>query len=280
MIKLSKDLYVPERETASHISEPQMWRWFSNIRKEVEGGDLTDSEKEHILDYYLDVGLLKSRRRNFFRHHFSFNLAKATNYIFSHPRNPRILDLGCGIGTQSILYAMLGAKVVSIDLEHSALSILRKRQRMYQQMCDQELDITIYHSDTLDFDYSIISPLDAVFSMFAFNMMQPSAELLKRIAPALQPGGRVVIFDGNCCCWVQKVFPSCRRDTLSPAQLSQQLGDLGFITTQHEGGIAIPSLIWALTPNSMVRPINNILTKSWFFSVSHQIFAEKEGKVL
>jgi len=275
----TSELYIPELQNRSRITEPQMWRWFNNITMEVEEENFAKSEKEKILKYYEDAGLLKSWRRFFFRHHFSFNLTEAVNYLFSHLHNPKILDLGCGIGTQSILYAILGAEVISMDLDRSALTLLRKRQQLYQQACERGLNITIYEANALEFDYSIISSLDGIFSMFALNMMQPSTKLLERIVPALRIGGRLVIFDGNCCNWSQKVFPTRRRNTLSPKQLSQQLRDLGFTIAEHKGGIAIPPLIWTLMPDFILRPIDKTLTKSWFFSVSHQIFAERDTRV-
>ena len=281
---MNKDLYIPENQSVSRISEPQIWRWFNNMSIEFEEW-FTQSEKEALLKYFetakllkyynQEIGVLKWWRRPFFRHHFTRNLTKAVNYLFTNTQSPKILDLGCGIGTQSILYAVLGAEVISTDFNRSALTLLRRRQQFYQQACERELNITIYEANALKFDYNSISPLDGVFSMFAFNMMQPSTELLKKIALAIRPGGRLVIFDGNRCSCVQKVFPSRCGNPLSPIQLSQQLRDLGFTIAEHKGGIAIPPLIWILMPTFILRPIDKILTRSWFFSISHQIFASK-----
>jgi SAM-dependent methyltransferase len=283
MIKLN-EFYVPELQNESRIFEPQIWRWFNNIPIEFEEL-FTQSEKEALLKYFettkllkyykKENGSLKWWRRSFFRHHFSLNLTEAVNYLFSTAQRPKILDLGCGIGTQSILYAMLGAEVISVDLDPLALSLLKRRQQFYQQACERELNITIYKANALEFDYSTTSPLDGVFSMFAFNMMQPSTELLKKITLALRPGGRLVIFDGNRCNCVQKVFPGRCGNTLSPIQLSRQLRYLGFTIAEHKGGIAIPPLIWILMPTFILHPIDKMLTRSWFFSVSHQIFAER-----
>jgi len=283
MIKLNK-LHIPKIQNESRIFESQIWRWFNNMSIEFEEC-FTQSEKKILLKYFetakllkyynKETGLLKWWRRSFFRHHFLLNLTESVNYLFSNVQRPKILDLGCGIGTQSILYAMLGAEVIGIDLDSSALALLKKRQQFYQQVCERELNITIYEANALKFDYDSIFPLDGVFSMFAFNMMQPSTKLLEKIVPALRIGGCLVIFDGNCDSWVQKVFPNRPRNTLSPTQLFQQLRDLGFTIVDHKGGIAIPFLIWALMPNFIRQPIDNVLTKSWFFSVSHQIFASK-----
>ncbi len=276
----SSKYYIPGKQINTYISEPQIWRWFNNIAIEVEEENFTELEKEGIVEYYKEAGLMRTWRRNFFRHHFSFNLVKTVNYLFSHLGNPKILDLGCGIGTQSILFAILGAEVISVDLDHLALDILRKRKELYQRICKRELNISIYEGNAFEIDYNAFFPLDGVFSMFAFNMMQPSNELLNKIIPILQPGGRFVIFDGNCSSWIPKIMPSRRRNVLSPVQLSQYLEKSGLTVSGYEGCIAIPPIIWALIPDFILTSIDNLLAKSLFFSVSYQVFANRGGQKL
>ena len=215
---------------------------------------------------------MRAWRRPFFKHHFSDRLSIATNFLFGHSRKPKILDLGCGVGTQSLFYAALGAEVISIDMDTKSLDILRKRRDIYQQACGRQLNISLYNANALEFDYQTISPLDGIFSMFAFNMMQPSSALIPKLAASLKSRGRLVIMDGNRSCWINRFFR--RRQVLSPVQLVSSLEKAGIKIIQHEGCYAVPPFLWAFTPTFLIKQVDRFLTKTWFFSVTHQVFGE------
>src|SRR4051812_12668366 len=110
------------------------WRWFENIEVELAASVLTDPTKVLLHNYYSNAGLLRQWRRPFFRRHYTFAVAAAAKFLLNQAsnRSVRILDLGCGYGTQSLLFAALGASVVALDGQSVALDVARERVAVYE----------------------------------------------------------------------------------------------------------------------------------------------------
>src|SRR5512132_3300903 len=51
---------------------------------------------------------------------------------FERWRGKRVLEVGCGIGTDTINFARAGAEVTAIDLSERSLEIARKRATVYK----------------------------------------------------------------------------------------------------------------------------------------------------
>ena len=271
--KLTPELFLPTpRQT---LSEESVWRWYSNIPLELEFSFLDQCEKDYLAAYYRSAGLLKGWRRPFFRHHYVRTFAEAAAFLLSKQATPRIIDLGGGSGTQCLLLALMGARIFVMDVDCMALRILRKRQAFYQDEIARQLDITVICTNTFHFNYKAIAPIDGVYSLFAFNMMQPTRELLELICPYMDAGSCFVVQDGNPLSWVSKVFPSRRRNVLSPVELESELDNLGFTKVSHRGGVIFPPALWALLPASILRKWDEALGQNWLMPVSHQIVAIK-----
>ena len=86
--------------------------------------------------------------------------------------------MGCGTGTQSLCFALLGARVIAVDMDSQALSIFKKRIKFYEEKIGRNLNISIYNSDIFTFNLSDYGLLDGIYSLFAFNMMIPAEKLL------------------------------------------------------------------------------------------------------
>ena len=82
-------------------------------------------------------------------------------------------------------------------------------------------DVRFERADVFAFDYSRIAPIDGVYSLFAFNLMQPSLRLLDAITPHLALDARLVISDGNRDGLYNRLFRA--RRCLSPRQVGQAL---------------------------------------------------------
>jgi SAM-dependent methyltransferase len=267
------NLYIPKPD--EQFTEELSWGWYCNIPIELTDDFLSSAQKTYLAEYYIEAGLLRSWRRPFFRYHYARTFALAVSFLFANPdKKPVILDLGCGTGTQSLAFALLGAKVFSLDMDDRALEILIKRKALYEQHSGRFLDINVYNADVFKFDYKEIEAIDGLFSMFAFNMMQPTKKLLPLMISGLSNEGRIAILDGNNLCWLSK-FPWRRRNVLSPIELNDELTENEFDVVLHNGGITFPPVAWYLLPYSLLKNLDNwVGCKSWMFPISHLIMAK------
>jgi SAM-dependent methyltransferase len=273
MMKSIQKVYIPGD---GPISEEDLWAWYCNITKELDLGLLEGEELACFQEYYREAGLIRWWRRPFFRHHFCRTFAKSVAFLSAYLHEGAILDLGCGCGTQSIYMAIKGARVVALDLDQTALEVFMKRKKHYEQVVGRNLDITIHCADSFEFDYASVTPLVGLHSMFAFNMMQPSSRLVNTILPHLTRRACITVLDGNSKSWMLRLLPWRRRDVWSPEIFRGELVKRGFSVSAHEGGVAIPPLIWRGIPYYWGALLDRWLSNNWFFPLSHLILAERK----
>ncbi len=100
------------------------------------------------------------------------------------PVRPRILDLGCGAGYESMRLKRLGAEVVGLDFSGASIAIARERNP----------EIGFHERDMLE-DYSDLGPFDGIAALA--SLVHIPDGLLKaafdRMAEALKPDGLALI---------------------------------------------------------------------------------------
>lgn len=268
-------LYLPNH--GDMLTENTAWKWYSNISSEIDSAFLDNKQRDYMMTYYYKAGLLRVWRRPYFRHHYARTFAAATSFLLPGPdRQLHILDLGCGTGTQSIAFALLGAKVISLDMDSLALDILKKRKSFYEEQTGRNLNIQILNADVMKVDFNLFEPIDGIYSLFAFNLMQPSTLLLSTIAPRMSDKGRIVLLDGNRLSWASRLLPWRRRSVLSPLEMTEAFKKIKFKVVDHHGGVVFPPIFWPYAPYLALDKIDYwIGRKSWFFPVSHQIYAAR-----
>lgn len=255
-------------------------KWYLSIEQELSTDIFTEPERQAFVSYYSEAGLFRWWRREFFLNHFypSFSsIFEALSPLNS--RVPVILDLGCGMGTQTLFFALHGAKVFSVDMDPLSLSVLMKRKEYYEKTYSVKLDITVICKNSFDLTSEDIPSgrVDGVFSIFAFNMMQPSVILLKRICSFIKPSGRIAILDGNNMVLLSRILRSWRRDTLSPKEFVAELNGSGLIVASHKGVICLPPILWNFNLFGVVAALDSFLSNAnWLFPISHLIVAEKQ----
>lgn len=259
-------LYLPQ--VANQLAQEDLWRWFQNIPEEIPLLSLSENERSSFEGYYRSAGLLKDWRRPFFRHHYALPLLLAVRELFSAAGRPRILDLGCGTGTQSLLFALLGAEVVAVDMDESALEVFRKRKALYEKRSGRSLDINIRSGNVFEMDFQSLGSFTAVYSLFAFNLMQPTKDLLERLEPHLTSRAVMAIQDGNRTHFFNRIFRR-RNDVASRNELRAGLQNVGFASVRHIGGYAIPPVFWRLVSARVLEPIDRLFTKSDLLAVSY-----------
>jgi len=268
-------LYIPN--PGDMLTENTAWKWYSNISAEIDSAFLDDKQRNHMMSYYYEAGLLRAWRSPFFRYHYARTFAAASSFLLpTSESQPLILDLGCGTGTQSIAFALLGANVISLDMDNLALDILKKRKSFYEEQAGRCLNIRVLNADVMQVDYNLYAPIDGIYSLFAFNLMQPSFRLLSTIVPHMSDKGRIVLLDGNRLSWVSRLLPWRRRSVLSPLEMTDTLNKFNFEVVDHHGGVVFPPIFWSSAPYAALSRLDHWLgRKSWFFPVSHQIYAAR-----
>ena len=111
-------------------------------------------------------------------------------------RVPVIFDVGCGYGSESFMFASLGARVLSVDRSFRQIDIALKRKRYFEEKFGKALDITFRTGDLNDYvpEEDDIS-LSWVASVLAAIPDQDS--LLRRVCNATKMGGRIMVTDMN-----------------------------------------------------------------------------------
>ncbi|MDE2005187.1 MAG: methyltransferase domain-containing protein [Rhodospirillales bacterium] len=108
---------------------------------------------------------------------------------------PRVLEIGCGCGTESLWTALAGADVVAIDIFDDLLTTARERQAWLEARSGVKLTCQFLNRSVLSADD--LGQFDIVYMEQAFHHMEPRAEVVRRIADRVRPGGYLVIAEAN-----------------------------------------------------------------------------------
>ncbi|MDP2924111.1 MAG: class I SAM-dependent methyltransferase [Candidatus Omnitrophota bacterium] len=120
-----------------------------------------------------------------------FNYSVRT--IMENKRHLKILDAGCGLGTNSILFALLGADVWGIDIKKQRIDLAKERVKYYEREYDVRLDINFLAQNIFDLKGSF----DVIFVNEAISHIHPAEEFLKLSYRLLKNNGEIIIADAN-----------------------------------------------------------------------------------
>jgi 2-polyprenyl-3-methyl-5-hydroxy-6-metoxy-1,4-benzoquinol methylase len=156
------------------------------LRKEV-----LSSQEDKIKKYYRNI--LNNPKKYYF---YSFGWSKRVEYLTKNIENKNsvLLDAGCGLGTESIYFASLGMKVVSIDLNDSFIELAKKRKEYYEKKLNENLDIDFYATNIFDIKNK---KFDVIWLSEAISHIFPPEEFLKKSHSLLNPKGAIFISDTN-----------------------------------------------------------------------------------
>jgi len=106
-----------------------------------------------------------------------------------------ILDAGCGIGTESLLFAFLGAKTIGIDIIQERLNLSQKRQSFFESELGVKLQIQFYNKNIFHFldEYTI----DVIWLREAISHIHPIEDFFKIAMKKLNCNGYIIINDAN-----------------------------------------------------------------------------------
>ncbi|RLB87928.1 MAG: hypothetical protein DRH50_16035 [Deltaproteobacteria bacterium] len=166
--------------------------------------------------------------------------------------------------------------MIGIDLDPIVISAARKRKAFYEGNFG-DLDVEFYSANSFKFDYSTLAPVDGIYSLFAFNLMQPSEKMLDLVIPILSIGGHIIISDGNMRNLYNRFFR--KRPVLTPDNMRSALQSRCCDVLLLEYGCAIPPAIvklrWLFKAASVMEQLLIRLNFEQWAGVSYTIIAKK-----
>ena len=163
------------------------------------------------------------RHERYFLHHFAPYVCEVDETFSVRQERPKLLDLGCGVGTQASLFAARGAQVIGIDNKPERATAANTMRPWYEAQTNVTVDVDIHFADAFEF-LANLEPesLDGVYTQFALAYMEPHSEMLKLIHRVLRPGGRVLFREFNAGSLYNKLLSKVNWLT---AEKYQRIGD-------------------------------------------------------
>lgn len=106
-------------------------------------------------------------------------------------RNKKLLDIGCGLGTEIFWAALRGAVARGIELHKDSLEVARTRAQILRRHAD--VDVELYDKNMLDLD----EKYDIIFLRETFHHLEPREGIVKKLAELLHPDGVLIIEETN-----------------------------------------------------------------------------------
>jgi 2-polyprenyl-3-methyl-5-hydroxy-6-metoxy-1,4-benzoquinol methylase len=171
----------------------------------AQGGDISA-----FLDVWLredlllekDASVLRTYYRSYARHFGAYakhHYRNQTRELMVDPRDrpgARMLEIGCGCGTESLWFAVRGFKVTAADVSEDFLKVAGARKALLERALGRTLACEFRHVSVLDLDEE---PFDLVWMEQAFHHLEPRDAVVRKISGLLRPGGR--LFISECNAW-------------------------------------------------------------------------------
>src|SRR6266550_2453044 len=105
---------------------------------------------------------------------------------FTGARGLRVLEIGCGMGTDGAQFAQAGAHYTGVDLTEAAIELARKRF----ELSGLEGEFQVADAENLDF---ADASFDRVYSHGVLHHTPDTARAISEIHRVLKPGGRAIV---------------------------------------------------------------------------------------
>ena len=161
---------------------------------------LSPEEVETFKAYYKAMPYTKlppqrrlSTYRRFYRGYLSYIVSSLLSWQGERP--PVVLDAGSGLGTQSRLFALLGADVHGVDLRQDRVVIAQKRAQYWGEQFGCDLSVK-FSCESL-FGLPKDGRYDFIWICQAISHIDPAEDFLDLTYELVKPGGQVIVFDPN-----------------------------------------------------------------------------------
>ena len=115
---------------------------------------------------------------------------------FNGFRDQKLLEVGCGIGTDLVRFARGGARVTGVDLSTTAIDLARRNFEMHGVQAD---DLRVENGEALPFD---AATFDVVYGHGVIQYTAHPERLIAECHRVLKPGGRGIFMVYNRISWL------------------------------------------------------------------------------
>ena len=116
--------------------------------------------------------------------------------IILEDENPVVFDAGCGYGSESFLFASMGARVLAVDISEKQIQIAKKRQRYFEEVLGRPLDVAFAVADLDEYDPEMRN-CSVTWLASVLAAVKDQEKLLQRVFEKTREGGEVIITDMN-----------------------------------------------------------------------------------
>jgi len=163
-------------------------------------GDVKLSEKTatELGDYYPWAIPSSRNRAAVVKETMVSRLQHALQWVMQRGPRVRVLDAGCGLGTESLLFAQIGAEVVGVDLFDKYVTAAQERLEQFEAHIGKRLKVRFSAMNL--FDIPANERFDLIYCREAISHIDPISRFLEFSHSRLVPGGQLVVSDANGAC--------------------------------------------------------------------------------
>lgn len=148
--------------------------------------------RQNTLDAYY-----KSYRKNFSQYieECYSRQTKEVSQIVRKRKGACVLEVGCGCGTESLWFGLLGASVIGTDIRKDRLEVAEERLNFMRNNYPFRMDVQFNLSNFFEMDD--VPMFDIIWMEQAFHHIEPRENLPYKLNKILKPGGYIVISEAN-----------------------------------------------------------------------------------
>ena len=231
-------------------------------------GGLSAEQHRELRRYYHAMAHNR-RRRPFYGYNWIRRTAPMARLLIALPSRDvpwRVLDAGCGVGTESIFWAALrdDVDVVGVDISTTRLDVAQARKVAYERRLERSLNVGFLDQDV--FRVLRTEQFDLVWTMEAISHIDPAEGFLADVHDSLSDGGHLVISDSHilnpAMAWrifklrrqgvaqhahravsTGEIVPYAQERLFTVGQLSDMLRQAGFASVSTQLSVFFPPVV-------------------------------------
>lgn len=159
------------------------------VKEEVETCEAFLNERKELIYY---SSLIKNERLfKYYQHRYAERVKHLVKVVENGIK--KVLDAGCGTGSEVILCGLLGADVTGIDIKEERLNVAKKRIKYYENKMNTKINVKFSLENILKHS----GEYDVIWCMEAITHIDPVDEFLHTSYKNLRNNGRIIITDPN-----------------------------------------------------------------------------------